>query len=65
MEQVSYCSIFFFYGIFKRITVFYLSHVSKEYLLMSGNFDGIGDVGTCVKLLVPLVVCEIIILKGI
>ena len=60
-----FCFLFFFCDFFKIITVFFLSHVLKEYLVFSGHSDGVGDVLLCVKLLVPLVVCEIIMVKTI
>ena len=61
----SYCFLLFFCGVFKIITVFFLRHVLKDCLLLSSHSNGVGGVWPFVKIIVPLVVCEIILLKGI
>ena len=55
----------FLCDVLKIITVVFLRQVLNEYLVLSGHSDVIVDVWPCVKLIVPLVVCEIIMVKGL
>ena len=45
--------------------MFFLSHILKEYLTLSYHSDSVGDVSPCVKLLIPLVIFEIILMEGV
>ena len=57
--------LFFSCDFSKIITVLFLSDVLKEYLVFSGHSNSVGNVWPCVKVLVPLVACEIIMVEGI
>ena len=50
--------LFFFYDVFKRITVFLIRYVLREYFLMSSLYNSAGYIIIFVQLLIPLVVGE-------